>query len=554
MTADRIQIKNNELDAQDAAALMSLSNAQTITPAEVKAQAVKGVLALTASKTLHNAASVATSAPNSSAPHGSQPRLGSGAPGSSSGSGINGSGVDRYVNNAETNYQNEINEAAQAAASGGVNYGDGITWPVDPNFPPCPFDPNNVPNTPDAVIAELKLWLHDIQAYKRDTNLIGPLVEFLKNVSAKYPPGTAAGDWINTEMTRLTNITGPGGETLAEMIVQSLRDSSFFGYQPQSQSGSEANCTAQMNALIAMLGASNNPFLQQMLPIAQFYGNPQELQAFFADNEDPTSHMPIYTSDQFWLEEQGQWGSFLVSNTSFTQQAHSMFMDLIDYLIKKYAAMGSLLVLLIMNTMGENMNEQQQSLGAYGSLSSSLSNLAKMEAQVESDFAGMPQGDPTKAQQYITQLRQLLFDSNVQQAIYGGVVPQQILTLYNDVCNVAVSDTSTQPPTQTTIGKLLNSGTPLSPTQWGDIATAINGLPNIPSGGTQPNPAFGQITGDQKSVDSSISSQTQTISTTQGSITSKINNLQSAIKDILVTQYSENWVHTLVQNQQKASS
>ncbi len=452
-------------------------------------------------------------------------------------------GVNQVLQDGQDAYQARQNQGGSYSA-GGVN------WPVDPNFPPSNFDPNQVPNTVQGILDEMRLWLHDLYSYKRNPNMIGGFILFMINVTKALPSMSAdAQAQIKAEFANMNNISQPG-ESLADMMAQFLRDAFFFG-----KDGGEANCRAQMAALAALLNGSgvlqNNPFLQALADKVNFYSLPSQLNEFFHENEDAGGN-PIYTPDQFWIWQQGQLAQFLVGNSSYVTAMHQMLMDEIGYMIK-HIKNGYLLIQLIMSTMGENMNEQQQSLGGYGSLSKSLAELAKMQADLNSKVsAGTFNGDDAKA--FIEELRKLGFTTDSQSSVFGPVLPSSVDNLYKDICAIKLNPAD---PKSQSIGDIINSGQDVTKAQWDQIGTALQTAlaPTAqPSGGTTPSPTFNQVTGDLKSIDTAITGQTQTISTAQGAITSKINTLQSSMKDIMVTQWSENWNHTLVQNQQRAGS
>lgn len=451
-------------------------------------------------------------------------------------------GVNQVLQEGQDAYE------ARQRQGGGFSAG-GVNWPIDPNFPPSPFNPDQVPNSVQGILDEMRLWLHDLYTYKRNPNMIAGFILFMINVTKQLPSMSPdAQAQIKAEFAQMNNISQPG-QSLADMMAQFLRNAFFFG-----KDGGEANCKAQMAALAALLNGSgvlqNNPFLQELANKVNFYGLPDQLTEFFKENEDASGN-PIYTPDQFWIWQQGQLAQFLVGNSSYVTVMHQMLMDEIGYMIK-HIKNGYLLIQLIMSTMGENMNEQQQSLGGYGSLSKSLAELAKMQADLNSKVsAGTFTKDDAKA--FIAELRKLGFTTDSQSSVFGPTLPSSVDNLYKDICAIKLNPTD---PQSQTIGDIINGPNPPTDQQWDQIKDAMNTAfaPTTGTSGTTPSPVFNQVTGDLKSIDTAISGQTQTISTAQGAITSKINTLQSSMKDIMVTQWSENWNHTLVQNQQRAGS
>jgi hypothetical protein len=507
---DPINAVNPDLEQSDVN--LMLAYGLDLSPADAKkdpkiAVTAHAVLAVGAAKTAHHLMT-------SGAPQNSDPNF--------------DAGMEDFLKNLA---------AVQAAqSSGSSNNGPGPA--VDPNFPPCPFNPNNVPSSPSDVVAEMRQWLNYIEAYKQDPNAIFGFLQWTANVQANMGNYSQDGqNMINKAFFSLTNVTF-GGQSLADVFVQALQNAYFF--DPTTGQSNQDSCTNGLNYLLSMFsgpGQQTNWFVSQICYSIQ--ARQANLPSYFIANEDPTTGDPKYTVDQFWIYQEGLLASSMTQNDSFKTTMRQMFMDQIDYLIAH--CKSGILPQMIMSTLGDNMDMQQQGLGGYGALSDTMNGLSTLESQLNKLFSNSNMG-PGDAQNFMDTLTQLLFAADSKNSILGPVVPGSINTLYNDITGMSDPTQSGGP----TIGQLMNS----NPPDWTQIATIFNN--NKPSGTTTPT-SFQTISGDLKDVDTGLSSQTQVISTAEGTITSKINTLQSSIKDMMITQYSEGWLNAIVQNQGKAN-
>ncbi len=442
-------------------------------------------------------------------------------------------------------YEDDVNKVIKEGVKNnkGVSNTEEGKYPHNPNFPSSPYD-GSVPKTPAEVIAKLKLWLQGILAFKRNTNLIFGLLDYLQNIEKAFPPNSPEGKLLQAQINKLLQISGPNG-SFAELIVIALRDSTYFGSKPED---CQEKTRAALQKLIAQLQGTQNQFLQEILKKAIFYSTDKQLQAFF-DAYPPTKDGKLpYTPEQSWIRIQGNFAKLFTANNTAQNINREMLITLIDELIRKYAKNGNLLIQLIMQTMGQSMAENQQSFGAYGALSKSLSELSKIQSDIESLYAkgfmkkgadGKDIPDPEAAKAFIAKIKELIFITNEQKAIFGDTLPQQVVKLLEDIGNIKID-------ANTSIKDILNGKEPPTMDQWTRIAKALqdNKTPTKDGSSLDTN-----IINGLKTIDTAISSQSSTIQTAQGRLTSMINNLVAALKDLVQTKYYDTWIKTLVQNQ-----
>lgn len=220
------------------------------------------------------------------------------------------------------------------------------------------------------------------------------------------------------------------------------------------------------------------------------------------------------------------------------------------------------------------MSEQEGTLGAYGNLSTLLQNLAKEDSDILNKFSagGFKNGDDFK--KFIGQIQEILAQVLARQQKYGGSAGQVVTALMNFLnwkpgVKVGGKEVSLQYLIQ---HNLIGNG-PGDVISWDDLAKDFNKAAYAPpptpkppkppksdlaggSGdtGSDGNSFFSQLIGGLNAASQAISGQSQAVQTEEGNMSSKINTMLSAIKSILIDNYSNGWEHTLVQNQERANS
>ncbi len=467
-------------------------------------------------------------------------------------------------------------DAGDGSFNMNTNKADGVNWPHFPNEPNSPFNPNDAySDNIEQILQELKLWIHDIRENSGCYNQIFGLVQFVINLQKRFgghfPPA------IQKAINGIGKISGSGAqsESFALFIVEALRGFYFFG-----SNGNRAKTEEEMQQLIQALGGlntSNNPFLQQLKEAADVLGKKSRLDAWM-DQAAPGG-VPEYTAQEFYWIQQGYGDTFFITNTSLSSFEKALLEQIIDLLISKYASSGVyLLAPLIMGILGENMSEQEGTLGAYGNLSNLLKQLAKENSSILNKFSqgGFKNGAAFKA--FIAQIQEILAQVLARQKKYGGSAGQVVTALMNFLnwkpgFKVKGKEVSLQ--------YLIDHnliGTGPGQISWDQLAKDFNKAAYSPPSPQKPipiNPPKSDLSGPGKSDDPSgddddnlynqligglnaasqaISGQSQGVQTEEGNMSSKIDTMLSAIKSILVDNYSNGWEHTIVQNQERANS
>ncbi len=419
----------------------------------------------------------------------------------------------------------------------------GITPPSIPGLPPV--DPGSIPNDPDSMATAFQNWLNSLKASPSPDQLMAFLSWFMaalsKEKSGDMSPATAA--VFNKFFNQLSSITGSNGETLAELMVDTLRDLAY------KNGGADAAKEAmqKLSAYFDQMKGENS-FANQI--------------AFWADHENKGIDSWIKKQqedpmdpDDFDYFMVGQMLSFFEGNKDLHDLLHKIFMDEVNSLVKRFKKNPAVLITLIFATMGQTMSNMQYSYGGYGFLNKYLSDVSKKMADIQKEFAqmGTKDGISSKDLQKMTdEMTHLMYEVKQLQGLFGSNIVSTTDSSFSQFMKTKIDDQGH------TMEDFLKDP---SISSWDKVDQYFKDHKTFyqPGSTTQgkekpsgPTDITRTIQQAMQAASTAYSSQAQTISIKMKELSSQIQSLISEIKSIVITNYSQGWIGAEVRNQKPA--
>ncbi|MEL7431671.1 MAG: hypothetical protein AAGI90_03980 [Chlamydiota bacterium] len=404
----------------------------------------------------------------------------------------------------------------------------------DPNYPPPPFDPNDVPTSQNDITQRFNDWLRAIRSSSNPNTLFAFLqwMVNLQNQMGNTP-------FVQSLFNQLATVTSDDGTSFAEMVVSALRASWYYS--------GNYNVSDEMSELAQMFQgmSGDNDLFNQI----SFYANneSQDIDSWIQDQKDN----PV---PDFFSYQMGQLYDWFHDNKDLKAQLHKWFMDQVNDLVRRFKNNPELLITLIFTVFGGSMNNMQYQLGDYGTLNDRLEDISKKLSDIQNKFADISNGqtpDPNEAadlESMTKEMQSLQYEVQQLQHMFGPSIVSSTNNALDKIFGANVG------PNGETLRDLSKQQNP----DWNGAAKYIkdNGIfykagsttpgEETPGG---PTDLTNAIQEDLRTASSTYTSQSQTISVQMKTITQQIQSFEGEIKSMVITDYSQGWLKQLVQNQ-----
>ena len=439
---------------------------------------------------------------------------------------------------------------------------DGINWPVPSggDSQNSPLNPNIPPGASESkILEELRYWLKYLELDKDNVNSLFGFVQFIINIqkhfNGKLPPA------IQKVMGKIADIfDAKEGGSFAKMIITMMK--TFYLYMNK---GDLAKTQADMDALkkaLDGLNTSGNPFLAQLKREADVQSEPSRLAYWVKHDMEDSNGKLLFTEEEEFNQIAGNLYLYLQDNKTLSSALKEVKMQMIDALIAQYGSNPILLVQLILGVMGESMSEQEANLGAYGHLSKLLQELAKENSDILNKFSKGEFKDGKAFKDFIAEMREILAEVIARSAQFGGAADSlnQAYQNFFSKFKVKLPDGKTYTLEQLIDDHLIGTGK--GQISWDELAKDFNkqvfSPPKPPSGGGKTpgtgDDLYNDLIGGLNAASQAITGQSQGVQTEESNISSKINTIMGTLKKIILDDYYNGWIHTIVENTQRANS
>lgn len=420
--------------------------------------------------------------------------------------------------------------SAKSTKAGSLGSSDTPDFPTNnPNYPPAPDIP--IPTNADDFNSALQDWLNALKASPNPNALFGFLSWLTRLPNAS---------WAKEALDKLASVQ-EGGESLAEMMIDQLRDTWY-------QEGGADKVTQEMNKLVNQLNglAGNNKFMEQL----DFWAkqDTRDLPSWIQSRKDN----PV-DPDEFFYTQLGDLFDFFKKSSSLNKYLHDLFMKHVDDLVKRFKSNPALLITLIFSTMGQSMNNMQYQFGGYGNLQKYLKEISSKLSDIEKEYADMGTKDGISGsdlKKLVSQVEKLKTEVNALQSLFGETIVSDTNSAFDKLLNTKVNSD----------GETLEDFFKSNPSDqdWNNVAGSdffkdqfYSKGDSTPGQEKPPGPTdlTREIQQAMQAAGTAYTSQSQTISIKMKTLSSQIQSLVSEIKSVVIKDYSQGWIAKLVQNQ-----